>query len=61
MLYEYIDTKLFAICSEVPHSQILHHVATSQLNRNKNQITCFHKTRDTRAGNLRTDYSNKTQ
>ena len=30
-----------------------HHMATSQLNRDKSQITGFHKTGDTRAGNPR--------
>ena len=40
-------------------NQILHHVATSQLNCDKIQITGFRKTRGNRAGNLRTDSSNK--
>ena len=53
--------KLFVICFEIPHNQITHRVATSQLNRDKSQITGFHKMRDTRAGNLRTQSSNKSQ
>ena len=51
-IYTYV--KLFVICFEIPHTQIPHHVATSQLNPNKSQITGFHKMRDTRAGNPRT-------
>ena len=45
------DIKLLVICSEIPHTQIPHHVATSQLNCDKIQITGFHKMRDNRAGN----------
>ena len=55
------DIKLLLICSEISHTQIPHHVATSQLNFDKVQITDFHKTRDNRAGNLRTDSGNKSQ
>ena len=52
--------KLLVICSEIPHTQIPHHVATSQLNFDKIQITGFRKTQDNRARNLRTDSSNKS-
>ena len=38
------DIKLLVICSEIPHTQIPHHVTTSQLNFDKIQITGFHKT-----------------
>ena len=55
------DIKLLVICSEIPHTQIPHHVTTSQLNFDKIQITGFRKTRDNRIRNLRTDYSNKSQ
>ena len=54
------DIKLLVICSEIPHTQIPHHVATSQLNFDKIQITGFRKTQDNRARNLRTDSSNKS-
>ena len=37
----------------ISHTQILHRVATSQLNCDKSQITGFHKARDTRARNPR--------
>ena len=47
------------ICSEIPHTQIPHYVATSQLNCHKIHIPGFHKTRDNRTKNLRTDSSNK--
>ena len=53
--------KLLVICSEIPHTQIPYHVATSQLSFDKIQITGFRKTRDNRAGNLKTDLSNKSQ
>ena len=43
------------------HTQILHHVTTSQLNFDKIQITGFRKTPDNRTRNLRTDSSNKSQ
>ena len=36
-----------------------HYVATSQLNRDKSQITGFHKMRDTKADNRRKESSNK--
>ena len=49
------DIKLLVICSDILHTQIPHHVAARQLNCNKIQVTGFHKTRDNRAGNLRTD------
>ena len=52
---------MLVICSEIPNTQIPHHETTSQLNYNKIQITGFHKTRDNRTGNLRTDSSNKSQ
>ena len=55
------DIKLLVICSEIPHTQIPHHVATSQLNFDKIQITGFRKTRDNRTRNLRTNSSNKSQ
>ena len=47
--------QLLVTCSEIPHTQILHHVATMQLDYNKSQITGFRKTRDNRTGKLRTD------
>ena len=47
------------MCSEIPHTQIPCHVATSQLNFGKIQITGFRNTRDNRARNLRTGSSNK--
>lgn len=43
------------------HTQILHLMATCQLNRSKNQITCFHKMQETSAGNLRTYSSNNCE
>ena len=55
------DIKLLVICSEIPHTQIPHHVTTSQLNFDKIQITGFRKTRENRTRNLRTDSSNKRQ
>ena len=55
------DIKLLVICSKIPHTQIPHHVTTSQLNFDKIQITGFRKTRDNRTRNLRTDSSNKSQ
>ena len=59
--HTYTHAKLFAICLEVPHTQMPRHVATSRLNRDKSQVTGFHKMRDTRAGNPRTESSNKSQ
>ena len=53
--------KWLVICSEIPHTQIQHYVATSQLNCNKIQVTGFHKMQDNRTGNLRTNFSNKSQ
>ena len=53
--------KLFIICFENRYTQISHHVATSQLSRDKSQITGLHKMRDTRAGNPRTESSNKSE
>ena len=35
------DIRLLVICSDIPQTQILHHVATSQLNCYKIQITDF--------------------
>ena len=55
------DIKLLLICSKIPHTQIPHHVTTSQLNFDKIQITGFRKTQDNRTRNLRTDSSNKSQ
>ena len=52
--------KLFVICFENSHIQMLHHVTTSQLNCDKNQITGLHKMRDTRAENHRTESSSKS-
>ena len=52
------NIKLLVICSEIPYTQILHHVATSQLNCDKSQITGFQKMPDNTAGNFRTDSSN---
>ena len=44
----YIYVKLFVICFEIFHTQIPHHMATSQLHLNKSQLAGFHKIRDTR-------------
>ena len=55
------DIKLLVICSKIPHTQILHHAATNQLNFYKIQITGFRKTQDNIAGNLRTETSHKSQ
>ena len=55
------NLKLLVICSEIPNTQIPHHVTTSQLSFDKIQITDFRKTRDNRTRNLRTDSSNKSQ
>ena len=52
---------MLVICSEITHTQIPRHAATSQLNFDKIQITGFRKTRDNRAENLKTDLSNKSQ
>ena len=49
------------ICSEILHTQIPYHVVTSETKQNKSQINGFHKTRDTRAGNLTSHVSNKSQ
>ena len=57
----FFDIKLLVICSEISHTQIPHHAATSQMNFVKIQITGFRKTRDNKEGNLRTDSSNKSQ
>ena len=38
------DIKLLVICSKIPHTQILHHAATNQLNFYKIQITGCRKT-----------------
>ena len=50
---------MITLCSKIHHTQIPHHVATSELNRNKNQVIGFHKMPDTRAWNLKTDSRNK--
>ena len=55
------DIKLLVICSEIPHTQIPHHVGTNQLNFDKFQMTGFRKMRDNKAGNLRTDSGNDRQ
>ena len=55
------DIKLLVISSDIPHTQIPHHVATSQLNCDKIQLTGVQKMPDNRGGNLRTDSSNKSQ
>ena len=55
------DIKLLVIYSYIPHSQVSNHVVTGQLNFDKIQITDFRKTRNNRAGNLRTDSGNKSQ
>ena len=52
---------MLVICFEIPHIQIPHHVATSQLNFDKIQITGVRKTRGTRTRNLITESSNKAQ
>ena len=51
---------MLVICFEIPNTQTPHHVATSQLNIDKIQITGFRKTRDSRSRNLITESSNKT-
>ena len=51
---------MFVICFEIAHTQIPHHVATSQLNADKSQMTGFHKMRNTRARNFRTESSKKS-
>ena len=56
-MYTYV--KLFEICFEIPHTQILHHMATSQLNPNKSQITGFYKMGNTTTGNPRPESSKK--
>ena len=38
------DIKLLVICSEISHTQIPHHVATSQLDFDKNQINAKRET-----------------
>ena len=38
------DIKLLVICSKIPHTQIPHHVTTSQFNFDEIQITGFTKT-----------------
>ena len=53
--------KPLLICSEIPHTQIAPLAANCQLNCNKNQIARFNKMQDTKAGDLRTDYGNKSQ
>ena len=55
----YTYGKLFVNCSKIPHIQILHHKATSQLNPNKSQISGFHKMRNTGTGDPRTESSKK--
>ena len=50
---------LFVISFDMPHTQISYHVATSRLNPNKSQITDFHKMRNTRARNPKTESSKK--
>ena len=52
---------MLVICFEIPNTQTPHHVATSQLNIDKIQITGFRKTQDNRKRNLRTEPNNKTQ
>ena len=42
------DISPLVICSEIPHTQNLFHVATSQLNFDKIQITGFRKTQYSR-------------
>ena len=51
-IYTYV--KLFVIRFESPHPDPTD-LATSQLKLNERQITDFHKTRNTRAGNPRTE------
>ena len=58
-IYTYV--KLFVICSEILPTQMPHNVGTSQLNRDKSQVTCFRKMRDTTGGNPRTESNNKSQ
>ena len=61
-IHTYINT-CKTICNlfrESPHPD-LESVATSQLNRDKSQITGFRKMRDTRVGNTRTESSNISQ
>ena len=47
------------ICFEISHIQIPHHVATSQFNPLKSKITGFHKMRNTRAEDPKTESSSK--
>ena len=56
-IYTYV--KLFVIWFKIPHTQMLHHVTTSQLNPSKSQITDFHKMWNTRVGNPRTECSER--
>ena len=50
----YIYETVCNLLRDSPHP-IPRHEATSQLNDNKSQVTDFHKTRDAKAGNLRTN------
>ena len=47
--------KLLVICYEIPHTQIHHHVMTTQLNGNRSQSPRFHKTLE--QGIIKTDSS----
>ena len=58
-IYTYV--KLFVNFSKILHTEIPHHVATSQLNPNKSQTTGFQTMRNTRTGNPRTESSKKKQ
>ena len=57
----YTYGKLFLIRYEILHTQILHRMATNQFNPNKSQDTCFHKMRNTGAGNPTTESSKKVK
>ena len=56
-----MHVKLYVIYFKISHTQILHQVATSWLNFDKSKIIRLHKMRDTRAGDSRTEFSNKSQ
>ena len=54
-----VNKKLFVSCCKIPNTQMLHHIATSQFNRNKSQVPSFCKMQITSVGNLRTDSNNR--
>ena len=56
----HISKTVCNLVRDSPHPDAVS-VATSQLNCDKSQVTSFHKMRDIRAGNPRTESSNKSQ